>query len=74
MKTGKDLRDLIEANERDLAPGSETIIYTEVANEFGAGMSELDDDADMTVAYDRYKEAYDNLIEWEAEGAEGSPF
>lgn len=74
MRTGEELRSLILNYERELAYGSRTIIYNDVVKEFGASMSNLNDDDDVTKEYYRYKEAYEILAEWIEKGLEGNPF
>ena len=63
MKTLKDLKELVEEKERELAPGSETPILEAFVSDFGSpsDWTEDQENQDATDAYQAYKEAYRRL-------------
>ena len=63
MKTLKDLKELVEEKERELAYGSETPILEAFVADFGypSDWTEEEKNRDITDAYQAYLEAYRRL-------------
>lgn len=77
--TLRDLAELVQRRERDLAPGSETSILADMVGDYtypqriiaGETSGTINDpDSDATEAYHLYARAYDRLEQWEADGSE----
>lgn len=65
----REFREMVEENERLLAPGSETCILECVVDEFGCLSEDTDDSQeDVSTAFYFYKDAYDELWALEASG------
>ena len=70
MKTLKQLAELIQERETDLAPGSETALLGVFVNEYDYTDTCINERADEQVedwVYDAWKEAYNKMEQFDAD-------